>query len=565
MLTRLTVRNFKQFEDVTVELDNVVVFVGPNDSGKTTALQALSLWELGLRRWRERSVGQSRQRGVSINRLDLLSVPVGHANLLWRGLQTREGTRKNGKPGTANIRVAIVVEGVSQSGEEWRCGLEFDYVNRESFYCRPLRPAGSKQRMEIPDAAGEERVAYLPPMSGMSATEAMLQPGRVNVLLGEGRTAEVLRNLCLNVFEEHRGRWDDILVPRMEKIFGATIQDPQHNAERGEITVRYKDARISNHQLDLSSSGRGFQQTLMLTAYMLLHPHSVILLDEPDAHLEILRQRQIYQAISETAAQQGSQLVIATHSEVVLNEAAGRHTVTAFVGSPHRIDGRVSQVYKALSVIGYEHYIQAEQKGWVLYLEGSTDLAILQAFARRQQHPAAAALEKPFVHYVGNQPRQAEEHFWGLQEAYPALRGFALFDRLSLPDSFKPHSALSAHTWTRREIESYFCYPFVLHRWAESESGPLFRGHMTDAIAEIVSALQRVNLGSPWDNDMKVSEQFFQPVFESFFERLGRFNIMSKSDYHILVNHIEPDEIDPEVTAVLDAIARVADSAVAVA
>ena len=54
MLTKLTVRNFKQFEDVTVELDNVVVFVGPNDSGKTTALQALSLWELGLRRWRER-------------------------------------------------------------------------------------------------------------------------------------------------------------------------------------------------------------------------------------------------------------------------------------------------------------------------------------------------------------------------------------------------------------------------------------------------------------------------------------------------------------------------------
>ena len=565
MLTRLTVRNFKQFEDVTVELDNVVVFVGPNDSGKTAALQALSLWELGLRRWRERSVGQSRQRGVSINRLDLLSVPVGHANLLWRGLQTREGTRKNGKPGTANIRVEIVVDGVSQSGEEWRCGLEFDYVNRESFYCRPLRPAGSKQRMEIPDAAGQERVAYLPPMSGMSATEAMLQPGRVNVLLGEGRTAEVLRNLCLNVFEEHREQWDDILVPRMEKIFGATIQDPQHNAERGEITVRYKDARISNHQLDLSSSGRGFQQTLMLTAYMLLHPKSVILLDEPDAHLEILRQRQIYQAISETATQQRNQLVIATHSEVVLNEAAGRHTVTAFVGSPHRIDGRVSQVYKALSVIGYEHYIQAEQKGWVLYLEGSTDLAILQAFARSQQHPAAAALEKPFVHYVGNQPRQAEEHFWGLQEAYPALRGFALFDRLSLPDSFKPHSALSAHTWTRREIESYFCYPFVLHRWAESKSGPLFRGHMIDAIAEIESALQRVNLGSPWDNDMKVSEQFFQPVFESFFERLGQFNIMSKSDYHILVDHIKPGEIDPEVTAVLDAIARVADSAVAVA
>lgn len=563
MLTKLTVRNFKQFEDVTVELDNVVVFVGPNDSGKTTALQALALWELGLRRWQERSGGRStRQRGVSINRLDLLSVPVAHSNLLWRGLQTREGTNKNGKSGTANIRVEIIVDGVSQLGDEWRCGLEFDYVNRESFYCRPLRVANSDERMLIPEAAGRERVAFLPPMSGLSATEPMLQPGRVNVLLGEGRTAEVLRNLCLNVFEESRESWDHVLVPRMEQIFGATIQPPKHNAERGEIMVSYKDARITSHQLDLSSSGRGFQQTLLLTAYMLLHPDSVILLDEPDAHLEILRQRQIYQAISETAQLQGSQLIIATHSEVVLNEAADRHMVTAFVGAPHRIDGRASQVLKALSAIGYEQYIQAEQTGWVLYLEGSTDLAILQAFARKLHHPAETVLERPFVHYVGNQPRQAEEHFWGLREARSSLRGFALFDRLNLPDSFRADSPLSAHTWVRREIENYFCSPEILERWAESApDGPLLSSYMVNAIEEVESALRTVNLGSPWDGDLNVSEQFLPPVFMAFYEKLGKFNTMSKSDYHTLVNYIEPSEIDPEVTAVLDAIADVAASA----
>lgn len=31
MLTKIVVRNFKQFEDITLELDDVVVFVGPND------------------------------------------------------------------------------------------------------------------------------------------------------------------------------------------------------------------------------------------------------------------------------------------------------------------------------------------------------------------------------------------------------------------------------------------------------------------------------------------------------------------------------------------------------
>ena len=560
MLTRLTVRNFKQFEEVTVELDNVVVFVGANDSGKTTALQALSLWELGLRRWRERwgmvPTDDLQRPGVSINRLDLFSVPVNHANLLWRGLRTRAGNRKDG--GTANVRIEITVDGIADDGKEWRCGLEFDYANSESFYCRPLRitPDG-QNRMPIPPEAFNERIAFLPPMSGLTSTEAMLQPGRVNVLLGQGRTAEVLRNLCCEVFLEHNTLWDTVLVPRMQKVFGATVLEPEYNPERGEITVRYKDTYMRNLELDLSSSGRGFQQTLMLTAYMLLHPNSVILLDEPDAHLEMLRQRQIYQAITETAEQQGSQLVIATHSEIVLNEAAGRHQVTAFVGVPHRIDGHNSQVLKALAEIGFEQYMQAELTGWVLYLEGSTDLSILQAFARRLRHPAAGDLEKVFCHYVGNQPMESRRHFWGLREACPNLLGFALFDRLNLPQ--RNNEALNEHSWAKREIENYLCSKEALIRWTEVKHG-LFRGFMVDAIAEIENALRLLGR-SPWSGDTKASDDFLEPLFRAFYQKTGMSDRMAKSDYHFLVDHIEPNDIDPEVIEVLDTIAQIASRA----
>ena len=564
MLTKLTVRNFKQFEDVTVELDNVVVFVGPNDSGKTTALQALSLWELGLRRWRDRwgmvPTDDLQRPGVSINRLDLLSVPVGHANLLWRGLRTREANRKEG--GTANVRIEIIVNGIAASGKQWTCGLEFDYANPELFYCRPMRTSpDGKSRMPIPPEAYLEQVAFLPPMSGLTSTEAMLQPGTVNVLLGQGRTAEVLRNLCFDVFLHNRDLWDEVLVPRIEKTFGATILDPQYNPERGEIVLHYKDAYMQNLELDLSSSGRGFQQTLLLTVYMLLHPNSVILLDEPDAHLEILRQRQIYQAITETATQQSSQLLIATHSEVVLNEAGGRHSVTAFVGQPHHIDGRNSQVAKALAEIGFEHYLQAELTGWVLYLEGSTDLSILQAFARQLRHPATDALERPFVHYVGNQPMQARHHFWGLREACPRLKGYALFDRLDRGLPSDAYGDLHEYSWAKREIENYFCTADVPVRWAASEF-PLFRDFMSELVSEIETVLQRANLGSPWDGNMRVSERFFELLFRDFAERTGTSSRLSKSDYHLLVAYMQPEEIDLEVTSVLDDIVEVASDAV---
>jgi hypothetical protein len=68
--------------------------------------------------------------------------------------------------------------------------------------------------------------------------------------------------------------------------------------------------------------------------------------------------------------------------------------VVAFVGTPHRIDDRGSQVLKSLKEIGYDQYYQAEETGWVLYLEGSTDLAILRAFATVLNHPAKQYLER---------------------------------------------------------------------------------------------------------------------------------------------------------------------------
>ena len=46
MLTKLTIRNFKRFEEV--ELGSPVAFIGPNNAGKTSAMQALALWEIGL-------------------------------------------------------------------------------------------------------------------------------------------------------------------------------------------------------------------------------------------------------------------------------------------------------------------------------------------------------------------------------------------------------------------------------------------------------------------------------------------------------------------------------------
>ena len=357
--------------------------------------------------------------------------------------------------------------------------------------------------MPVPEAAGRVRIAFLPPMSGLAATETRLDHGAVNVRLGEGRTAEVLRNLCHGIHEKGT-RWAD-LVGRIQDLFGAELRPPRYIAERGEIAM--------------------------------------------------------------------SQIIAASHSEVLLNEAAGRDLVIAFVGKPHRLDNRGSQVLKSLNEIGFEHYYQAEQTGWVLYLEGSTDLSMLRAFAARLDHgPALRALERPFVHYVGNQPMAAVNHFQALREALPELRGVGLFDRLGRepPDS----GSIEWLMWERREFENYLTTRRTLERYAaasgrEATPGPLFaESEQTTAVSAmrcsiegIEAALKTLGKGSPWNPDIEASDDFLNPLFTDYFERLGLPNVMAKKSYHVLARHVPKDEINPEIKGKLDAIGRVAEAA----
>ncbi len=576
MLTRLVIRRFKRFVEADIELGNPVVFVGPNDAGKTSALQALLLWQIGLRRYLEKrgpsSVPDTRA-GIAINRKDLTGIPVATARVLWHDLYVLNNWTDEGKKRADKVRVDVIVEGVN-AGHPWACGLEFDYANEESIYVRPLRGENGDTRMLIPELAADANVALLAPMSGLAANETRLPSGAIDVRIGEGRTAEVLRNLCFQVVERDSAEGGNRFVEiadRIERLFGAHLDEPREIAERGEIAMSYRTS--GGVRLDLASAGRGLQQTLLLLAFLALHRGAVVLLDEPDAHLEILRQRQTYAMLSEMASETGGQIIAASHSEVILNEAAQRDTVIAFLGRPHRIDDRgKSQLAKALTDIGFEAYYAAEERGWILFLEGSTDLAILQALARRLGHAAIEHLDGPFVDYVFDQPQLARNRFHGLREAVPNLVGFALFDRLDhVPEG---GAGLRMYMWMRREIENYICQPATLLAWARRTGGERSLGGlfevaeadrwevtMTEQLRRLVPPVALDDTDDPYWQETKINEQFLDRLFVGFFAELGIENLIRKSNYHVLAEHIDPSDIDPEIGVVLDHILATAKAA----
>ncbi len=256
MLTRLRIRNFKTLRDVDIPLGQNVVLIGPNNAGKTSALQALALWDTGLREWlsRRKGTSQAKQRvGVTVNRKALTQTPVSDARRLWHDLKVNLSSRASGSQETKNIFLDVIVDGET-NGQGWSCGFEFYYANPESIYCRPLRSDDDDlKRMDVPELAEGTKIASLPPMSGLASEEPELQAGRIAVLLGEGQTAQVLRNLCFQVHQKDAQAWREI-TRQMQRVFGLQLHEPSRDSARGTIELAYSESGI---ELDLPSAGRG--------------------------------------------------------------------------------------------------------------------------------------------------------------------------------------------------------------------------------------------------------------------------------------------------------------------
>ena len=576
MITRLRVSNFKRFGTADIELGGNVVFIGPNNSGKSTALQAFTLWDAGWRRWserREQKDGEGKplssakvRPGVTLNRRDLFAIPVPTARLLWKDLHTRETSGFGKEKKTNNVLITITVDGIDRD-KPWSCGMEFYYANEESIYCRLT----SGESNHLPEALLKHPVVFLPPMSGLADREFRKEKGEISLLIGQGQTAQVLRNLCWQLFSrEDKNPWK-ALVGHIKRLFSVTISDPEYFPENSSLSLAYTEA--SGIEFDISSSGRGCQQVTLLLAFLLASPGAVLLLDEPDAHLEILRQRDVYNLLTQIAATQNSQIIAASHSTTVMQEAGERDVLVAFLGSPHRVDtrSRQNQVKKALEHIPMADFYQAEQMGWLLYVEGSTDLAILRRLAARLGHAAHKFLEGqvPVVHLGSNKPGDARNHFEAMREARPGIVAIALFDRLPNPATeLNLVVNLREYMWHRREIENYLVTRDSLMNYVVSDlrendllddiEAKTRRETLAQCIQELEQSLKTQRRPDPWGPDIKVTDDFLDPLFANYYERLGTPQQTFKRDYHGLADAIPVKEIAPEVSAALDAILEVA-------
>ena len=320
--------------------------------------------------------------------------------------------------------------------------------------------------------------------------------------------------------------------------------------------------------LDIGSAGSGFQQILMLLAFLNTRQGALLLLDEPDAHLHVILQDAIYHELRTAAARQQSQLIVATHSEVVINAVEPRELCVT-LNTPKLVADNQdrSRLISSLRVLTNADVMQALGVRGVLYVEDYTDINILRAWAATLEHRAEGLLItelmwKPLVFQVqeGRPGVRARDHYDALQLVREGLPGLELRDgdaRPEIPDTEINGAGLQRLRWRRYEIESYLLEPSALARFVEAEVGADVAGlHIDDMFTywneEFPPAI--VNdpfVEHPFLNRTKARTELLGPLLEA-----AELHGLPYTRYHEIAALMLPEEIHPEVVEKLDAICR---------
>ncbi|MBI4704503.1 MAG: AAA family ATPase [Deltaproteobacteria bacterium] len=464
MIQTVSIQNFKRFDELRVDLRPFDCLVGPNNSGKTTLLQALALFDFCVHHCLSAANGELRIKSRTIAPEEFYVLPVADPVDLWTDRKTQAGSKHR------KIAIGVVLD----DGRSVTARVDLNY-NRFGV------------AIEAPDSSQEAlrrlkqlRIAYLPVFSAFLPQEERRMRAVIADELSRGRVHGVIRNLLLDlaanggVAELTRilGR----LFPELEKL---DVRFDEANDRY--ISVTYVEQGHPK-ELDVFSAGSGFQQFVYLFGFILLRQPTVILLDEPDVHLHGTLQRGLLDELARLSAAH-RQVIFATHSREMIARVSPEQILALEAGSARRL-AVAFDVYDTLDRLGSVDptdlpILQAYRR--VVVVEDRADHDLLSQYCRKiLGAPVWQQIERrlAFCYARGNPAhrdmatlRAQLQQMIGLQGQ--ALRLFVVADRDYHPDRAAllaglPSDHIDWHVWERTEIENYLLSSSALARLVAS-------------------------------------------------------------------------------------------------
>lgn len=553
-LWKLSVKNFKRLRKAEIGLSHTSIFIGPSGSGKTSALQALKFWHVAISKFHEQNRPAS--RCVTLSRDDLAFLNLSDLSLCWTDRVTESTSSKaNSVSVPAEISVSL-----QWNQDVYVIAIAAELRADDSIECLIFIPP------RCPDAflraVVGRRMNLLNAHDYVISHEQLISRQNVDETSTHLQNLSMLRNKCYWLSHwANSDVWTEI-KHLMSQIFLTRLEDVTINQQNGSLELLYSDDVAES--LELSSSSNALQRFLGLVANIAFFRNSWILIDEPEIGIEPHRLSSLYRNLYRLSEISNVEMVVATHSQGFAYKTRTNETITSFLGTPHRFPNR--KRLENRNELNAFRISNIKSHGWVLFLEGRSDLDMLRGFAQRLNHPVLDYLEESASKFVRNGAATCYRQYNLLKLAVPDLRAIVLFDRD--PVGVKPDAEFEHLAWTRKEIENYLLHEESLLRFAEYFVGK----HLAEIPGN--EARRRMQLyieecipeGAPrsledraWD-DIKVSDKFLCPLFEKFFDDLvpGFYAQTNKSIFAEVIQFLPNDFISDEVHVVLDRILVIA-------
>jgi len=546
MIQKVRLKNFKRIEDEIFELTDFDLLVGANNSGKSTLLQALAIWQYCVDQFRRSKRGGS--SGIQIVLPNFTALPLPEFVLLWNDKTERRYPEVGGKKKQEFILVEIELFWLDINNEEKSLNVQLRYQTPQSVYAIPGK--GWADFKKLDSTQNFPKMVYVPPFSGLEPSEIWYDDANVRKNVGKAQPGSVLRNLLFRVVDkpgrnlEQNLEWKEI-VDKVNEWFGVKLNAPVY--EKGEsidIALSYKS---HGKDFDIISGGSGFHQILTLLAFFYGYPGiTTILFDEPDAHLHVNLQKNILNYFKQ---QKKIQFLIATHAEEFIRGVEVNSIISMLSGQPKRIQS-TEPVIKAMSEVDNMVVIKTKQSPFILYVEGEDDERILSAWANALDK--IELLNKYHIFFLGGSSKsemktRSDTHYKALKQINSNVKRVVLFDYDSEEGYHPENNNAVIREWKRKNIENYL---LVSEAWKKAVLDSLNINDFdlyTNKYQEIIDEFfleQNLNLpkGFNWSN---VKANIFQEVngkrilFEnsdSLFQRLKDVNDVKVNREKVAIN-----------------------------
>jgi AAA15 family ATPase/GTPase len=453
----IAIERFKKIEEAILELAPVNIFIGTNNSGKSSFIQGVQFaissgQTLNLKnaRWYK---GISRT--LSLDSTDYLYAPTRHIENLYHGKKLT-GSRLKGDRNTMEFKF------LNEIGES---NISISRGKNGGF---TTTLKGKDLGDKICDINNPYCV-YVPGIAGIPIEEKYEVPFAIKKSATRGDSNNYLRNILLSISNDNN-KWQRF-IDSINAIYIDTDVKVYFNPESSEFI----DVKVINEDMTLpiDSIGTGLLQAIQVFAYIEYFDPVLILLDEPDAHIHPTKQRMLANQLYNRSTENDKlKIVFSTHSRYILEALEDKAKVFHFQQGTVIPDVKGSKVLLDIGAADADYLFSKKDLKYIIVTEDKVDNVTDKKDFIKKLIIANGLAEDNFVlhSYEGCSKVDFAKILKGfVSKQIPGIKLILHYDRDQRTDSDADIVKLKSHCEKMdiklflteySEIENYFCQPY---------------------------------------------------------------------------------------------------------